>query len=328
MKKLVDPDGSVRFGIYDEPVEFVNYADYDMETPMGLPIPRPLRKLKANQFLFIGIVGPECMAGLAVANLKLAANGFFYIYDRQSRTVTETKTNALSTAANIPLYPDRVQGTFTSSKLNLSFDNGRISAQGEGISLEAKLDLEHIDPLRICTRAGYRDWVYVQKTNPVPLSGTISYGGKTIDLSSPEYYASIDWTTGYMRRKTCWNWTSISSTPDGRNFGINLSCGVNETSFTENAFWLDGKRTKVDTVNFEFDRKDLYKPWHVTSYDGKVDLIFHPEAQRDEKIHTGIIASKFTQLMGTYDGILKADDGTILELKDAPGFSEDHYAKW
>ncbi|MEZ4550591.1 MAG: DUF2804 family protein [Desulfobacterales bacterium] len=32
-----------------------------------------------------------------------------------------------------------------------------------------------------------------------------------------------------------------------------LACGVNETSYTENAFWIDGRMTKVDTVAFDFN---------------------------------------------------------------------------
>ncbi|MEZ4565704.1 MAG: hypothetical protein R2860_01645 [Desulfobacterales bacterium] len=31
---------------------------------------------------------------------------------------------------------------------------------------------------------------------------------------------------------------------DGRSFVQDLACGVNETSYTENAFWIDGRMTK------------------------------------------------------------------------------------
>lgn len=42
--------------------------------------------------------------------------------------------------------------------------------------------------------------------------------------------------------------------------GLNLSCGVNETSFTENCYWLDGELLKVDSVRFDFDRDQPLRP--------------------------------------------------------------------
>jgi hypothetical protein len=141
--------------------------------------------------------------------------------------------------------------------------------------------------------------------------------------------ALMDWTCGYMRRKTCWNWAASAATlPDGRSFGLNLSCGVNETSFTENAFWIDGAMTKVDTVNYLFEAHDLMKPWIITSFDKKIDLTFCPEASRGEKINTGFVASRFNQLIGMFEGTLTTDSGEMIQIKRCPGFTEDHYAKW
>lgn len=113
-----------------------------------------------------------------------------------------------------------------------------------------------------------------------------------------------------MRRQTCWNWAATaSSLDDGRSLGLNLSCGVNETSFTENAFWVGGIMTKVDLVDFDYDPDDLSAPWHIRSGDRKVDLVFYPEAQREEKINAFFLASRFTQMLGIFEGTLKTDEG-------------------
>ncbi|HPC46840.1 MAG TPA: DUF2804 domain-containing protein, partial [Deltaproteobacteria bacterium] len=161
------------------------------------------------------------------------------------------------------------------------------------------------------------------------LEGTVSVGGVSHNMASPSCLALVDWTCGYMRRETCWNWASTASQlPDGRLLGFNLSCGVNETSFTENAFWIDGTMTKVDTVNFIYEPDDLTKPWRVVSSDGRVDLSFRPETHRGEKISAFLIASRFTQLVGTFDGTLRTSDGTTVTVTGCPGFAEDHYARW
>ena len=49
---------------------------------------------------------------------------------------------------------------------------------------------------------------------------------------------------------------------------------------------------------------------------------------REENINAGLVATKFTQLMGDLNGSLTTDSGEIIELKDCPGWAEDHYAKW
>ena len=139
----------------------------------------------------------------------------------------------------------------------------------------------------------------------------------------------MDWTKGFMRRETFWDWVSTATyLPDGRPFGFNLSCGVNETSYTENFIMLDGKRTKVDTVNFSFDDQNLYKTWKITSYDKKVELSFKGKKDRSEKKNLLVAVSNFTQLIGFFEGKLKLDNGEVLEIKGCPGWAEDHYAKW
>jgi hypothetical protein len=159
--------------------------------------------------------------------------------------------------------------------------------------------------------------------------GRLTCGGKTWVLSSPETLALVDWSAGFMRRNTFWNWAAIASPlPSGRTFGMNLAAGVNETGFIENAFWIDNTMTKVDTVNFKFDPDDLMKPWRITSYDKKIDLEFFPENKREEKTNAIFLASRFTQFMGCFKGTVTTDNGDCTVIDSLPGYAEDHYARW
>ncbi len=206
---------------------------------------------------------------------------------------------------------------------------GTISAKSKDAEVNLAYDASRTAPLRICSRAGYRGWVYTQKTTPIHLTGEIILNGNKAKLASPDCMGLIDWTAGYMRRETFWNWAASASVlPDGRTFGMNLSCGVNETSFTENGFWIDGKLTKVSTVYFEFNPKNFYDPWRITSADGKVNLMFESEQHRSENVNALVIATRFTQMMGVFNGELKTDDNKIIKIENRPGWAEDHYAKW
>ncbi len=329
MAQLINEKGRIDFDVYDHEISDLNYMDYHLEKPMGGTINGIFKKLRFNQFNFIGLMGPELMAGFAIVDLKFVSNGFFYIYDRTANKLIETKKIATGLNATIGTDPSSIKSRFSFPGLQIHMNGNHVSAKGNGIEFDAELDTSMTNPLRVCTRAGYRGWVFTEKTSPVTIKGTLTYNGKTVDISSPEYMALIDWSAGFMRRHTCWNWAAIASTlPDNRSIGLNLASGVNETGFTENAFWIGGNLNKTDTIDFRFDPEDLMKQWEIRSFDKKVDMVFTPENYREEKTNAIILGSRFTQLMGTFEGRFVTDEGETIEFKDVPGWTEDHYAKW
>lgn len=331
MSKIIDTKGVPRLGVFHDMITDVNYVDYDLESPMGIRVPRFVRKLMANQFCFIGFISRDIMAGLAVVDLKIASNAFFYVYFRKEKKLVEVKKTGLpfKSCVSISNNPSSPVFHFRSGSLNLGFSDKRIKADGGGMKLDALLDNTETSPLRICTKAGYRGWVYTEKTSPLNINGTLEANGEIYRLESPETLALMDWTSGYMRRHTCWNWASTAfALQGGEKIGLNLSWGVNETGWTENAFWINGRMIRCSNSIFEFDRDDLMKPWKIYTEDGRIDLCFIPEATRSEKIQAFVAASRFTQLSGVFKGVLKTDEGQRIVLDEIPGWTEDHYAKW
>ena len=51
MEALIDDQGRIRWGIYDEPIQSVNYLDYDLQTPMGLTLSKSLKRILANYLI-------------------------------------------------------------------------------------------------------------------------------------------------------------------------------------------------------------------------------------------------------------------------------------
>ncbi len=329
LRNLIDKDGKIPFGLIDRPVNMIDTRLYVHRSPMGLKIPKLIKGLLEKRFMFIGIAGEDVIAGLAFIDLKYLSSAFFYVYDRKEKRMIDRKKISNPFAVDIKPHPETPEGRFVSSRLRMALKQGRIHAVSSGAVLEAELQMKDTVPIRICTRSGYRGWVYTQKTAPIPLRGKITFDGKSIDVSSPGHMAVMDWTTGFMRRDTYWNWASSAAVlPDGKSFGLNLSCGVNETGFTENAFWIDGRMHKVDTVNFEFDPNDLLSPWRIKSFDGKVDLEFTPEANRTEHANALVIASRFTQSPGVFNGKVVTGAGTVETIQNSPGWTEDHFTRW
>ncbi len=333
MSLIVDSKGRPLLGIHSGSISRVNCEDYPLETPMGIKIPKFLRKYAVNQFCFTGIINAGFMAGIAVIDLKYASNAFFYVYLREEKRLIEVKKTYLPLKSCIYISdnPSDPEFYFRSRELSIEFSGRRIKAEARDMKLYAVLDFSGTSPLRLCTRAGYRGWVYTEKTSPVNIRGLLELDAedRKFSLESPESLAVMDWTSGYMKRHTYWNWASTAfMLENGKKIGLNLSWGVNETGWNENIFWIDGKMTRCGSSIFEFDSDDLMKPWKIYSENGAVDLEFIPEASRSEKKQAVIAASRFTQLSGVFNGTLTTEEGEKLILSGVPGWAEDHYAKW
>ncbi|MEW6079957.1 MAG: DUF2804 domain-containing protein [Thermodesulfobacteriota bacterium] len=330
MEKLVDPYGRIDFGLIDEPVDLINHMDFPLATPSGRRRPVFLRKMLFKQFSFAGINCPELMIGVAVVDLKYAANAFFYVFDKADGSLKERKSTTLPFAASISPRPDKGQeAIFQSSGLRIRIACDRVQVKCREAELDAVLNRDQTSPLRICTRTGYNGWTYTQKTAPISVSGALAINGKTFHLSAADSTAITDWSAGYFRRQTFWNWAAATAIlPGGRRFGMNFSCGVNETEATENVFWIDGRRIKVDNVKFRRNPRSWDDPWRITSADGRVSLSFAPASFRQEHLNAWLVASRFTQFLGFFSGRLTDPETGDIRLEKCPGWAEDHYARW
>ncbi|MBI3768497.1 MAG: DUF2804 domain-containing protein [Deltaproteobacteria bacterium] len=348
--RLVDAAGDVRLGIFDAPVLEVNYRDYALTDPFGRPAGRLARRFGFNQFQFLGALSEELVFGCAITDLKYVGTAFAYCYEPATRRFAEWSfTQPLARATRFTQTPETGTCVFAARKARITMTGdanpsrrrlvatvgaaraGDAATAGGALAIDAVFheDAPPIEPMRICTRAGATGWVYARKTAGQRLTGALTWEGRTFDLGAMPIHGHHDWSAGYMRRHTFWNWGCLAGAlADGRVVGMNVSCGVNETSFTENCFWLDGRLHKLDTVAFAYDRRDLMRPWRVSSYDGRLALEFHPEGRHAERINARIVASNFNQLFGRYRGSLTTGGGERVTIDDMLGYMESHYAKW
>ena len=338
-ERLINPDGSVRLGIFAEPVAEVNYRSYVLTTPLGRPAGWWARYFGFKQFQFLGALCDELVFGCAIADIKLAGTAFVYFYEPSSGRFAERSFQVpLAWGISFDQSPETGRTTFRARGVEIEMSSGSAPAYRRlvahlpaGLSIEARFDEEtpRQQAMRICTRVGATGWVFARKTAGMPLSGRACWDGRTFDLAAIGARGHCDWSAGYMRRETFWNWGCLAgATPDGRAVGMNVSCGANETSFTENCFWLDGCLHKIDTVAFEYDRHDLMKPWRLRSFDGRLELDFQPQANHSEKLNAWVVASNFNQLLGRYYGRLVTGTGEAVRVAGMLGYAESHYAKW
>lgn len=337
--QLIDQHGDVRLGIFEDAIDEVNYRDFELLSPLGRPSGRFARWFGFKQFQFLGALSPQLIFGCALADTKLVGTAFVYLYDPTTGTYEEHNFRPLlAQGMTFDQRPEQGVASFKNSKAEISlrsaFDRTKRTLSVElaaGISIHADfIEREPtIEPMRICTRTGATGWVYARKTAGQTVQGSVRWNGKSFDLQGLGTLGHNDWSAGYMRRRTFWNWACLAARDEqGQVVGLNVAAGVNETGFTENCFWRQGKLHKVDSVHFDYDRHDLMRPWKVSSYDGRVQLNFQPEGGHRENINALVAASNFNQLFGRYNGVLTDELGHKSEIRDQLGYMESHYAKW
>ena len=337
--RLVDAGGNLRVGIFAEPILEVNPRDFLLTDPFGRPRGRLARHFGFKQFQFLGALSEDLVFGCAIADLRYVGTAFVYCYEPRTRRFAEHGfTRPLALGMRFTQTPESGTCTFQSGKNRIEMSAGERPRERRlradlacGVAVDAVFSEERppIDPMRICTRAGATGWVFARKTAGLEVGGTLTWEGRTYDLGALHLYGHHDWSAGFMRRRTFWNWGCLAGRiADGRVVGMNVSCGVNETSFTESCFWVDGRLHKLDAVAFDYDRRDLMQPWRIGSFDGRLALEFRPEGKHVERINAWIVASHFNPLFGRYAGWLAIADGERIAIDGMLGYAESHYAKW
>ena len=332
---LIGIDGRPRFGIYNGPLTSLNLDDFRPYGAQGSSsyAKNWILKYRIKRWQYLGICNNDIIFGIAVVRLGFMCNLFAYLFDRRSARVSEY--NILTPGGGAVIF----EGTSLTG--GITFESGktavRMTSDPETITIEGSIKGElsvdlsfhkYGEPLVCLTRVGLKGFNYTHKEAGIPVRGTIRHKGVSWDIQEEQSFGVLDYALGYLARQTFWNWASGGGIDkEGNRIGFNLVQGINETGFTENAFWVDGRLIKTDVVNFRYDDLDLLKPWHIESNDGLVRLRFLPAGKRSANIHTGLIVSRFHQPFGRFEGTLR-DGNQVCELQNVSGFTEEHYAKW
>ena len=335
---LVDDQGEVRFGRFADTLARINGRQARYCTPMGEPASRWQQHFHYKQFQYFGIISDELLVGCALADTAWLGLAFAYVFNVRTGELQEhTWRSPLARQLRMSESPVDGSSQFRNSAVEITLgyqpDGDRrrktLSLQCADLEIEASLEESPaFQPMSLCTRIGINGWAYANKVAAVPVSGRVRTKNRQWDLAHLDACGHHDFSAGYMRRETFWNWACSSARVAGHRIGWNLSCGVNETSTTENCLWLDDQMIKVDLVHFEYDRRALMNRWRIHSEDGAVELEFEPLGRHREHLNLKLFASNFNQLFGRFRGQLKLPDGNCLQLDNVNGFVEEQYAKW
>ena len=335
--QLVDDQGKVAFGRFASSLARINGRAARYLTPLGQPASALARRFHYKQFQYFGLISERFLMGCAFADTTWLGLVFVYVYDVERDKLQEwTWRSPLGRALTLSDSPRQGDSHFERGRVRIQM---RYEEQADGtlikhlqlampeLQVEASLPETGFSPMSLCTRTGINGFTYANKVAGVAATGTLSYQGKRHSLTELGAYGHHDFSAGYMRRETFWNWACTSANIDGHALGLNISCGVNETSFSENCLWLDGRLIPLGGVHFDYQREDLMRPWHISDAAGQLELEFIPSGCHREALDVTLFASNFHQLFGRFNGRLHTDAGA-LDISGLHGFVEEQYAKW
>lgn len=334
-RRLIGDDGKPLFGLHAQPITDLNFEDYRLygQERVSRAKNEFMKDYQLKRWEYLGLCGGDFTFGLAIVHLGYLSNVFAYLFDRKTAVLAEYGANQ-ALGAHTEFQGNAIEGraSYKAAGAEIEIRNSgartRLEASVHG-KFEAELDFDHgIEPLSVVTRVGLDRFNYTTKEAGIAVSGSLRSPDKCYRDEDGRWQGIVDYTYGYLARYTFWNWAAGAGlSRDGSRIGFNLVQGVNETGFTENAFWIDGELVKADVVDFRYDDLDSMAPWRIESNDGSVQLDFVPEGQRASRLNLGVIASSFRQPFGRFSGSL-ARGGKIYAVDAASGFVEEHESKW
>lgn len=331
-----------------EPVELCDYGGNLNPHAVGWSR-RPLHNcnlkghwLRKKRWNYWAIVSSSHLFSVTLSNIDYLGLPFIYYLDFETKTFTE-KTLLKPFGAGCHL-PSDINGDvlYEDPDMHISMVN---DSQGthlmidcpdfEGKPLQAHFlvhrPIEH-ESLNVVIPWSEKRFQFTSKQNTLPTEGLLEWGSQKIQFDLEDTFACLDLGRGIWPFDCFWNWSSFSTRlADGRTVGINLGAGWTDgTGMNENALCVDGKLTKIsEDITFDYDIDNFKAPWHLhsTSTD-RVDLEFTPFYERIAKTDALVIRSEVHQMIGSFKGTLKPDDGEAIEIETAIGWAEDHHARW
>ena len=295
------------------------------------------RKKKWNFWL---ITNPRFAYCTALANVDYIGLAFGFLLDFKTLELVEkTFVLPLGAGCNMPeCVDDEIRYSSRNISLNFKYRHGGLdlvthSPNFAGKQLDAELSVsmpEGHETLNVLIPWSRKEFQFTSKQNTMPVSGSISLGGRTYECDPSDTYACLDYGRGVWPYRVTWNWASGSGHCGddlvGLQFGGQWTDG---TGYNENGICLNGRLHKIsEDMIFSYDRKDYMKPWRLqTDVSDDVDLTITPFYEKVGKMNLGVLSTEVHQVFGHFSGKLKVD-GRTLEISDIVGWSEEHVGKW
>ena len=223
--------------------------------------------------------------------------------------------------------------------------NGKVS--GKDCRIDLHLDMlpnheSHYITVPFDTKDG-KHFYYNQKTNCMATTGYVKMGGETFcEFKGKEdnSFCVLDWGRGVWPLHEVWWWgngSTVLKDNDGNEhiFGFEIGWGFGDTTdASESTLFYDGKAYKIGYLKLENQDEIVGHytdtEWIIKSYEdpectipqGSFEMTMTPEYDNYTMLRFVCVGNLCHQVFGKWNGTVKLDDETTLEIKDMKAFLE------
>jgi hypothetical protein len=286
---------------------------------------------------------PECFLGVAVVQAGYVGNAFAYVLDKATLALEEHEA-IFPLGQGVLVAASTLEGVSWAHRAGVEVNvhhrgaaghrrvMGRFSCSRGAAPLDFDLRLADTPAQRVPAVVAWPvpggRTAYTHKVDGLPAEGTIRVGQRVFRVEPQRCRGSMDHTRALMDYRTYWNWAAFSAVSDrGLPVAVNLDLVQNGGSINRNCFvWFGRRLLRAPLVHFEYG--EPMSEWTLRTPDGRLNLRFHPQAVRRGSIQAGVIASRFVQPIGTFNGTLTTPEGDTHLVDQAWGVTEEHHARW
>ena len=164
---------------------------------------------------------------------------------------------------------------------------------------------------------------YSRRSPVFSVEGVIQLGTMEIVFSSGNAWGIFDWNRSIRPRADISYWAASCGCTDGRLIGFSVGHGsIDSSAGTENAFFVDGRLHKLDQVTFHIPPSNWLSPWHFTSNDNRLEMVFTPQQEHIDRQQMLFYSMSRRQVYGDFSGKAVLDDGAVMEFQNIVGFAE------
>ncbi len=363
---IVEPNGFVNVGWFERPFATANLADAPIEHRLRslrhrfAAAERTFRRMRLKRWHYTSVASPDVFFACAIVDAGYIGTSFAYVVDRKTGECHEW-TTLTPLSRGIEIAANSLDGTTRIERagfgrIELGNDSERgvrtIDAALDGAfghrnkpPLEAHFEIwdwgHDPDPVVVVEETERGRWLYTHKCYGLEASGFVRCGSLEGVIADGRGHAGLDWNMGYRPYETWWNWAAGGGlSRDGTRVGFNLTAhrpwvgsGREDTAGSEAdamdcGLWIDGRRIKLDRVEFEYEPKAILRRWRIHDEAGLVDLVFTPLGKRSDDVNLGLVVSRFVQPYGVFSGEVRTPEGEVKHLDEVFGVTEQHFARW
>jgi hypothetical protein len=329
-------NGLFQFGTFDKSFDEVNLLE--TKNLFGRFSPLFKKKLRLKEWQAFQIGNERFFMLVAIYNAKLLGIIQFLIYDKIKNVKYFYKKSVLPSKLSLPNSLKNSSALYNSDNLNISVnysDKGKLKltalsknfANLPDFYAEFYADCNENTPQIVCIPFRENKGMYSQKS-AITAEGKLIFDNECFDFKKSESFLILDDHKGYYPNPMIYDWCTGAKNTEGNIIAFNLTDNqsINPEQYNENCIWINNKINYLPPVKF-YRPSGVNKLWIIKDDYGMINLSFNPLVDNSLKFNFGIIKTDYFGPFGSFNGLIKLQNLSEINLDNFFGMGEKKYVK-